>query len=211
MKKFFLITITIAVAACAPGEPAGETPPAEEPLVAQAPEVLMAAPDLAGVELVDQTGEAVVFEELRGRPTLLTFIYTRCPMPEMCPATTLRFQEVQKALAPEQREQVRLVSISFDPFDTPEVLAEYGDLWEVDGSFWHLLTGTEEAVHRVASSYGVWYEKADDVEAFNHPMYSMVLFPDGALHQVLLGSVWDSEEIAGVLLGLVDRTGTPPR
>ena len=171
------------------------------------PEILIPAPELADIELRDQNDDAVGFEQLRGRPTLLTFIYTRCPMPEMCPATTLRFQEVQKALSEEERTRVRLLSVSFDPhYDTPEILAEYGELWEVDTSFWSLLTGSDESIQAVASAYGVWYEQGEDGN-FRHPMYSLILFPDGALHQVLLGSTWDSKEVAGRLLAMASEPG----
>jgi len=175
------------------------------------PEVLMPAPALDGVELISHLGEPVVFSSLRGKPALLTFIYTRCPMPEMCPATTLRFQEVQEALQPGQREAVRLVSISFDPaHDTPEVLSEYADLWAVDARLWLLLTGGQADIERVAAAYGVWFERGEDGN-YRHPMYSMVLLPDGALHRVLLGSQWEAREIAELLARLAVEGDVTPR
>lgn len=176
-------------------------------VVATQPEILIPAPELAEVELRNQNDQPVAFEQLRGRPTLLTFIYTRCPMPEMCPATTLRFQQVQQALSEEERTRVRLLSVSFDPlYDTPEILAEYGELWDVDTSFWSLLTGSDESIRTLASAYGVWYEQGEDGN-FRHPMYSLILFPDGALHQVLLGSTWDSKEVAAKLLAMASELG----
>ncbi len=181
--------------------------PTNAPVVATQPEILIPAPELADVELRNQNDEPVDFEQLRGKPTLLTFIYTRCPMPDMCPATTLRFQEVQEALSEEERTRVRLLSVSFDPlYDTPEILADYGELWEVDTSFWSLLTGSDESIRAVASAYGVWYEQSEDGN-FRHPMYSLILFPDGALHQVLLGSTWDSKVVAGKLLAMASEPG----
>jgi protein SCO1/2 len=128
----------------------------------------------------------------------------------MCPATTLRFQEVQKALSPEERSRVQLIAVSFDPaYDTPAVLADYAELWEVDDSVWSLLTGDQESILRVASAYGVWYEAAED-GTFRHAMYSMVLFPDGALHQVLPGSAWDSAEVARLLVDMADAGESAP-
>lgn len=198
------------LAGCAPAGPGDESAGGATAEVAT-PEVLLPAPDLSGVELRNQNDEAVTFDALRGKPALLTFIYTRCPMPEMCPATTLRFQEVQKALSPEERGRVRLIAVSFDPaYDTPEVLADYAELWGVDDSVWSLLTGDQESILRVASAYGVWYEEAED-GTFRHAMYSMVLFPDGALHQVLPGSVWDSTEVARLLVDMADASEDAPR
>ena len=213
-----LLALATTLVACSGDSSAPEatetTTPARQEVgsaATAAPIVLLAAPSLPDLALLNQDGDEVLVEELRGKPTLITFIYTRCPMPEMCPATTLRFQQVQKALTPEQRESVTLISVSFDPFDTPEVLAEYGDLWEVDTSFWTLLTGAEEDVHGLASSYGVWYEKSDEDETFRHPMYSMILLSDGSLHQVLLGSTFDADEVARTLLSLANDSGSMAR
>lgn len=210
MRVFILMAAMIAMAGCgaAPASINEDSPgagePGASPAAAAAPDVLMAAPDLDGITLRDPGDHPVPFVSLRGKPALLTFIYTRCPMPEMCPATTLRFQQVQKALTPEDRTRVRLISVSFDPaYDTPEVLAEYADLWEVDETVWTLLTGAEADVRRVAEAHGVWYEKAEG-DTFRHPMYTLVLLPDGALHQVLLGSVWDAAEIAELLRDIAD-------
>lgn len=194
--------LVVLSAACGAPDDAGPGSEATAAPAAAAPAMLMPAPDLAGVELRDAHGEPVAFASLRGKPALLTFIYTRCPMPEMCPATTLRFQEVQKALSPEERAALRLISISFDPeYDTPEVLAAYGRLWEVDDSFWSLLTGSPADIQRVAAAYGVWYEKSEDGN-YQHAMVSLILLPDGALHRVLTGSAWDAGEVAGILRGL---------
>jgi len=186
----------------------GATP--EAPVTTTQPEVLIPAPDFSGVELRNQNDELVAFEQLRGKPTLLAFIYTRCPMPTMCPATMLRFQEVQKALSAEERTLVRLLTVTFDPaHDTPTVLADFGELWDVDTSFWSLLTGSEDDIHAVASAYGVWYEQTEDGN-FDHTMYSMILFPDGALHEILRGSMWNAEEAARKLVEMAANSAAAP-
>jgi protein SCO1/2 len=172
------------------------------------PEILVSAPDLPNLEFVDQAGEPVFLEELRGKPTLLTFIYVNCPMPEMCPATTLRFQEVQRALDEQMRDRVRLVSVSFDPADTPEVLAEYAELWEVDPQVWTMLTGPEESVQALGAAYGFWFEPQEG-GTFRHAMISVILLPDGSVHRVLLGSVWDGAEVADNLARLAAARGEP--
>lgn len=174
-----------------------------------APEVLIPAPDLAGVVLRNQADEAVPFESLRGKPALLTFIYTRCPMPEMCPATTLRFKEVQRALSDEERGRVRLISVSFDPFDTPEVLSEYAELWEVEPGFWSLLTGDPDDIKRVAGAYGAWFEKSEEA-VYDHTMLTLVLLADGSVHEILTGSAWDSEQVAATLLALAAEEPARP-
>jgi protein SCO1 len=83
-----------------------------------------------GVELVNQSGNHVSLNSYRGKSVLLTFIYTRCPVPDYCPLMTRNFAAVEKALArrPELYSMTHLLSVSFDPkFDTPQVLSSYGE------------------------------------------------------------------------------------
>jgi protein SCO1/2 len=209
MSHLSLALLLLTVAACSASPESGDAVETPAATTEAAPAVLIPAPDLAGVTLHNQNNEAVVFEDLRGKPTLLTFLYTRCPMPEMCPATMLRLQEVQKALSLEDRGEVRIVAVSFDPLDTPEVLAEYGETWEVDSSFWSLLTGDAESVQKVAGSYGAWYEKADG-EVYDHTMVTLVLLPDGSVHEIMTGSAWDSANVTETLLSLVGTGTSPP-
>jgi protein SCO1/2 len=199
--------LLVSGACSAPADTAGDDSGAQP--AGGAPEVMIPAPDLSGVVLRTQDDEEILFTDLRGKPALLTFIYTRCPMPEMCPATTLRFQEVQKALSAEERAAVRLISVSFDPLDTPEVLAEYAALWEIDTSFWTLLTGDPDSVQRVAGAYGAWYEKGEG-ETYDHTMMTLLLLPDGSVHRIMTGSAWDSTEIADALRTLAAREASRP-
>lgn len=214
ISLFLLIAGFACAPAPTPSNDAGGAGPAGAPAASPhdapaAPDVLIPAPDLQGLELRNQDDELVTIGDLRGKPALLTFIYTRCPMPEMCPATTLRFKEVQQALTEEERERVRLLAVSFDPFDTPDVLAEYAELWEMDDSFWSMLTGEPDAVQRIASAYGAWFEKAEG-EVYDHTMLTMVLLPDGSVNEILSGSAWDSEAVAAKLLALADPVTSRP-
>jgi protein SCO1/2 len=55
----------------------------------------------------------------------LTFIYTRCPQPEFCPAMIARLQQLQAALG-DTTDPVRIVAVTLDPaYDTPQVLSAY--------------------------------------------------------------------------------------
>ena len=60
---------------------------------------------------------------------LVTFIYTRCPLPDYCIRMSRNFATIQKQLAadPQLYDKTHLLSISFDPaYDTPKVLRSYG-------------------------------------------------------------------------------------
>ncbi|WP_426755993.1 SCO family protein [Myxococcus sp. Y35] len=80
--------------------------------------------------------------QLRGRPYVANFIFTRCPT--ICPEFTRKMVGVQKATA-SFGAGLQLVSFSVDPkYDTPERLAEYGERHGADFSRWSFLTGDYE-------------------------------------------------------------------
>jgi len=88
-------------------------------------------------ELLNQDNRTLHLAQFRGQVLLVTFIYTRCPLPDFCPRMTRNFAEINKALSadPKLYAETHLLSISFDPaFDTPAVLHTYGASYIGTGS-----------------------------------------------------------------------------
>ena len=83
---------------------------------------------LPEVALVDQDGRPLSLAAWRGRPVLITFSYTRCPLEEFCPLMMQRFAAIEKATAADPAlRPIRLLTVTLDPeHDTPARLREYG-------------------------------------------------------------------------------------
>jgi protein SCO1/2 len=111
----------------------------------QAPplEKFYAAPEFA---LENHLGETVSTDTLMGKVWIADFFFTTCPA--ICPMLTAQFEAVQASIQNQGlADQVRLVSFSLDPQrDTPETLAEYAELHEVQAGLWHLLTGDKDTI-----------------------------------------------------------------
>ena len=100
--------------------------------------------DVPEFTLVERSGRPLTAGDLRGRPWVADFIFTRCG--GACPAMTARMA----ALRGDAPAGVRMVSITVDPeHDTPEVLARYAQRVEA-GEEWLFLTGPREALYRLA-------------------------------------------------------------
>ena len=83
-------------------------------------------------KLVNEDGRRIHLEQFRGKALLLTFIYTRCPLPDFCPRVTRNFAVLEKSLAayPQLYAKTHLLCASFDPEgDTPERLKSYGETY----------------------------------------------------------------------------------
>ena len=160
-----------------------------------------AAPD---VKLVDQDDRPLLLSSYRGQAVAVTFVFTRCPMPEYCPLMMTRFAEAARALAGDARlrESARLLSVSFDTkFDRPAVLRDYGARFQPKGlppfSLWRFATGEPEPVRRLAEFAGLDY--VEEQGTFTHTLRTAVIGPDGRLRTVRRGNDWPAAELVADL------------
>jgi protein SCO1/2 len=150
--------------------------------------------------LIDQVGRPVSLASLRGKVVVLNFLYTRCPMPEVCPRLAASFAMIQRKLAMAMGKDLVLVSITIDPeWDTPEVLAAYGKLWRAQPDHWRLLTGSPEAVRSAATAWGLVYWPEDF--AITHSSRTAIIGRDGKLAALIEGTSYRADQ----LLELVRR------
>jgi protein SCO1 len=105
-------------------------------------------------KLIDQNGQTVTERDLKGKPFLVFFGFTRCP--DICPTTLFDVSEVLRALG-KDADRVRALFITVDPErDTPAALKDYLSSFDP-----HLsgLTGDADAVAAVAKAYRVYFKK----------------------------------------------------
>ena len=173
-------------------------PPPEMPI--PIPKESKVGESVVDVLLEDQDGKPLHLADYRGHALALTFIYTRCPLPEFCPRIMKNFQELEGAIEadPELRKTARLLSVSFDvEFDRPEVLNAFGSAFVKDrgqGPFarWKLATGTKEAIDRLGRYFGLMFFKEEG--QFAHTLVTVVIGPDGRLAKEFPGNDWAAAE-----------------
>ena len=132
-------------------------------------------------------GRKVKLGVLRGRRQVLAMVFTRCEF--ACPIIVDDLQRIQRTLAPELRDQVDFVLVSFDPErDTPGVLRAYRQQMHLGEDHWTLLTGRPDDVRELAVLLGVNYQR-DARGQFAHSNVITVLNAEGEIihRQVGLG------------------------
>jgi protein SCO1/2 len=158
------------------------------------------APDVA---LVDQAGRALRLSEYRGRALALTFVFTRCPMPEFCPFLMRGFARAHEALVADAAlaPKTALLTVSFDvAHDTPQVLRAYGlpfQRTKPPFSHWRLASGRLDDVRRLGEACGLDFH--EDTGSFTHNLRTAVIGPDGRLRRLLRGNDWKPEELVAEL------------
>lgn len=150
-------------------------------------------PDFA---LVDEAGRPVTRATLAGKLTLLTFIYTRCPVPQYCPLMSRKFGEVQQAVLadPKLNGHVALLSITLDPaFDRPAVLQAYGHEMGANPAVWHFGTGKPEKVRTLINEFSVYAERNGIL--LDHTLCTALLNGDGRILDIWRGNDWTRAEV----------------
>lgn len=144
-----------------------------------------AVPDFT---VTTQDGAALRLSDLRGSVVVLTFIYTRCPLPDFCPAIDRKFGDLAARLAavPDRASKVRLLSVSFDPeHDTPEVLRKHAAMRGAAPPLWTFAVATHAELGRVGPALGLTYGPTRG--EIVHNLSTAVIGPDGRLVALRVG------------------------
>jgi protein SCO1 len=143
--------------------------------------------------LLDQEGRVVESGRFRGKQVLFNFIFTRCPVATMCPASVAKFQQVQHEAREKGVRNFELVSISLDPtYDTPGVLREYVLQRSIDTSNYTFLTGPEQAIRSLLRQFGVQTDFSGKLAT--HTLATVLVSPDGRILHRADGSAWTVRE-----------------
>ena len=161
-----LVAIVIASAGCSHPDA-----PGSYPAVNQA----QCLPD--SLALVDQAGNKIPLDSLRGTPVLVDFIYTTCT--STCPLLTQKMAAVAKLLGPALGSKVKIISFTIDPaHDGPPELANYADRMGANDSGWIFLTGTPAQIEQVLEIYGLKIGHGSD-GSIMHMTAAFLLGPNG--------------------------------
>jgi protein SCO1/2 len=143
--------------------------------------------------LYDQNGLVVDSARFRGRQVMLNFIYSRCPVANMCPLSTSKMMETQKLAREAGVADIEFVSITLDPaYDTPGVLRDYARDRGIDTGNFSFLTGPESAIRDLLTQFGVIAEQRGDI--LDHTLATLLIDGKGRIAWRADGSAWEPRE-----------------
>jgi len=181
------------------GEAALEQPPVEPAAVASSGfELLKPGEAVPDSKFVDQDGRKRTFRAFRGSTVVITFIYTKCPLPTFCPMMDRHFATLQEHLHDDPAlTHVHLVTVSFDPLvDTPPVLKKHARALKADLTRWTFLTGDRDDIDQFAARFGLSVLHAPtDARDITHNLRTAIVSPEGKLVKLYTGNEWTPDEI----------------
>ena len=148
-------------------------------------------------QLINQSGRPVRLSDLTGRIIAVNFIYTRCPLPEVCPRLSANFAYLQKRFRQQMGKDLVLLSITLDSqYDNATVLADYAKRWGA-GEGWQFLTGDSAEIQRVASQFGLVYWPEDGL--LTHTSQTGIISRDGRLAALIEGSSYEEDQLGDLI------------
>jgi protein SCO1/2 len=142
--------------------------------------------------------------EGQGKPTLLAFLYTSCPLPEACPATVRRLAEVQAEIG----DAARILAVTIDPaHDTMPVLDAFAVQVGARPDVWRL-GRLEDAGLKELAAYAALSTTPGSPGArgrVEHNSRFLVLDAQGRLIERYDDTRFPADRVVGQL-----RTGGPP-
>ena len=149
----------------------------------------------------NEVGQAVSTSQFKGQALAITFIFTRCPLPNFCPLMSNNFADTQKKLLAMTNAPANwhLLTISFDPdFDTPIILKAYAQRFGADPGHWNFLTGDLIDITAISEQFGQMFWREEG--ALSHNLRTVVVDASGRMQRILEGNKWTSDELVAEML-----------
>jgi protein SCO1/2 len=162
---------------------------------------------LPHTKLVDQNGRLVdLAADFRNKVTLISFIFTRCPDKDECPAVSLKFGYMQQHLDP---AHFHLVEISLDPvYDSPWVLHQYAQQYGANASEWSIVTGQPHEIQALLNRFGISSLRVSDAN-FIHNDKVFIVGQNGKVSQIIQNVSFEPGSVVSQARHLAGMVASP--
>jgi len=142
--------------------------------------------ELAGFTLRDTDGQPFDLDQLRGKPLVISMIYTSCH--HVCPAITRNLGDtIDVAREALGEDAFAVISVGFDwRVDTPERMRQFASgLGLADVPNWHFLATDAGVVEQLSDNLGfIFYPSA---KGFDHLSQATVVDAEGKIYRQVYG------------------------
>jgi Uncharacterized protein SCO1/SenC/PrrC, involved in biogenesis of respiratory and photosynthetic systems len=159
------------------------------------------------VEFTNQDNKKLHLNAFKGKVLALTFIYTRCPLPDFCIRMSDNFAKIQRLLKKDASLDGKwhLFSVTFDPdFDRPKILRGYGKSYDADFSDWDFLVAEKKSLEKIADGFDLTYEP-DQGGLIAHTLRTVLIDKNGNLVAILKGNDWTPDNVTSRIRDLAHK------
>jgi protein SCO1/2 len=156
---------------------------------------------LSNHPLTDASGRALSMEAFRGKPLVLSLIYTSCY--QICPMTTRHLAKVvDKARAALGEDSFNVAVLGFDAYnDSPQAMAHFARKQGIDERGWYVLSASPETIEALSKELG--FEFYSSPNGFDHITQATVIDAEGRVYRQVYGEIFDTPLLVEPLKELV--------
>ena len=170
--------------------------------------VLAKGDQLPAYPYLDQAGHLARFADWHGRVVVLSFVFTRCPDVAICPAITGKFSYLQHHL---DAKRFHLAEVTLDPpYDSPRVLAAYGQNFGQDPRVWSLLTGRASDVKTTLDEFGI-SSIEDHPGRYVHDDLLVIADARGNIAEIIPTAGWNPDDVIATAKSISGTESNPFR
>jgi len=158
---------------------------------------------------INHKNKSININHFNEKVLVITFMYTRCPVPDFCPQLSLKFKTALDRLGSETANQNRyhFLSITFDPeIDTPSILNNYAKLYGAsDHENWSFLTSSTEIINNLTDKVGIVISRdKKSVLSWDHNLRTLVVDESGKIKSILVGNLWSADDLVDEIKELLE-------
>ena len=156
---------------------------------------------LGNYALTDEKGHALSLHELRGKPLVLSMIYTSCY--QICPMTTRHLAKVvDKARSALGHDSFNVAVLGFDAYnDSPQAMIQFARKQGIEDRGWYLLSASPDTINALSKELG--FEFFSSPNGFDHITQATVIDAGGRVYRQVYGEVFDTPLLVEPLKELV--------
>ena len=167
-------------------------------------EILRAGDPVPDFRLTDQNLTTVSLSQFHGKIVAMTFVYTRCPLPDYCVRLSNNFGVLQRRFKSRMGRDIVLLTVVIDPIhDQPAELNSYARTWKADSRSWHFLTGPVADIQRICRGFDMSFYP--DEALFVHSFHTVVISRRGRLAANLEGNNFTAQQLGDLVQVVAER------
>jgi protein SCO1 len=168
-------------------------------------EVLRIGQTVPDFRLTDQNHQPVSLSQFAGKVVALTFVYTRCPLPDYCVRLSNNLGVLQRRFGGRMGQDLVLLTVVIDPVhDQPDALRTYARTWNADSRSWHFLTGSPSDIQRICRRFDMAFYP--DEALYVHSFHTVVIGRGRRLAANLEGNNFTAQQLGDLVEMVAART-----
>ena len=156
---------------------------------------------LSNFRFTDASGKGLTLHDLKGKPLVLSLIYTSCY--QTCPMTTRYLSSViEKARTTLGHDKFAVAILGFDSqFDNPQAMKHFAKKQGIEDAGWHLLTADPKTIKAFTKEIGFLFFTSPN--GFDHMVQATIIDADSVIYRQVYGEVFDTPLLVEPLKELI--------